>query len=124
MSHRFCILLLIIAPITFQSQLASAEPSPTEILTRGTMAQAEKDLAQPADDNARFALGVAQFLRAVERVGGTLHKYGLRDDEAARALPFARLPVPQNPDPQPVGYDDVRAMLQTWLSDMDRVRQT
>src|SRR3954447_23006121 len=88
------------------------------------MAQAEKDLQQPADDNARFALGIAQFIRAVEHVGGSLYKFGLRSDELTRNLPFARLPVPQNPNPQPVTADDVRAIFQTWLDDMDRVRQT
>ena len=42
-------------------------------LTKGELQTAEKELTQwleknPADDTARFGLGVAQFVRAIERL--------------------------------------------------------
>src|SRR4051812_15929054 len=92
--------VIVVVAIALLTSRAAAQTAPSDILTRATMAQAEKQLQDPTDDNARFALGIAQFLRAVERLGGTMNKFGLRQDELTQELPFGRLPVPKNSNPQ------------------------
>ena len=115
---------------SFAAAPARARPAdPAQILTRGTMGQAVEELAaaveaRPDDDTARFALGVAQTLRGVERVAGALHRYGLRTDTWAESLPFFRLPVPPNPNPEPISYEESRQILLDWLDDLAAARKT
>jgi hypothetical protein len=78
--------------------------------------------AAPSDDQARFALGAAQFLRAVERLGQSLHRYGLQteysDQVGLLALPILRLPIPENPHPEPINYGAFRSALADFVADL------
>jgi hypothetical protein len=125
---RVLLVLLILFPPAAAAR-QGGEVEPADLLTRGTMSQAVADLNQrleqhPRDDNARFALAIAQTLRAVESLAGSLHRYGLRTDTWAREMPFFRLPVPDNPNPEPIGYEQSRQIVQAWLDDMQAVRST
>lgn len=80
--------------------------------------------AQPEDDQARFALGALQFTQAVERLAQFSYRHGLRDSLQVMFLPFFRLPVAQNPAPEPLTYDLTRAMLQAVISDLARAEAT
>jgi hypothetical protein len=76
--------------------------------------------AAPDDAQARFALGAAQFLGAVEGLARNLHRHGLRgasDDSFGGLveLPFLRVPVPPNPDPAPLAYEGFRAILDEFV---------
>src|SRR5262249_32336710 len=62
----------------------------------------------------RFGLGTVQFLRAVERVVQSFHRYGLRAGILGNVLPLARLPIPPNEHPEPIRYTDLRAIMQAW----------
>jgi hypothetical protein len=60
----------------------------------------------PGDAEAGFALGLAQFLGALEGPGQGLHRYGLTspyDNLAGQALggtvPFLRVPIPERRRP-------------------------
>jgi hypothetical protein len=79
----------------------------------------------PEDAAAGFALGLARFLGAVERLGQGLHRYGLAStygNPAGLALgggvPFLRVPIPENPAPEPVTYDGLRDVLERFVSDL------
>lgn len=80
----------------------------------------------PGDDQARFGLGVLQFIRAVERLGQSLHRHGgLADAERhARVIPLLRLPVPPNPTPAETNYADVRGMLKAFIADLAAAEKT
>jgi hypothetical protein len=72
----------------------------------------------PGDAQARFALGTAQFLGAVEGLGQGLYDHGLearidvnRWDPSVTDLPFLRLPVGHNPVPTPFSATAFRAIL-------------
>jgi hypothetical protein len=87
--------------------------------------------AAPEDAEAGFALGLAQFLGAVEGLGQGLHRYGLAstyDNPAGQALggavPFLRVPIPENPAPEPVTYEGLRAVLAEFVSDLAEAEQT
>lgn len=95
-------------------------------LAEGITALEARLTSHPADDQARFGLGVTQFLRAVERLGQSLHRHGALgpDNQLARMVPFLRLPVPPNPDPAEVSYADVRTMLAAFLVDLAAAEKT
>jgi hypothetical protein len=40
------------------------------------------------------------------------------------ALPFARLPIPNNDHPEPIRYADLRAIMQTWNEDLAKAEAT
>ncbi len=91
-------------------------------LRAGELSALETDLtarlaAAPTDDQARFALGATQFIRAVERMAQNMHRYGLEAPrEVQRSLMFFRLPVPPNPKAQPLDYEKMRDVFKEALA--------
>lgn len=84
----------------------------------GTLAQGEADLARaPQNAQAVAALGMIKFARAVETLGQGLHRYGLRAPRSG-SMPILRLPVPENPNPEPLSYDKLRAIYVRFLADL------
>lgn len=88
----------------------------------------ERLAANPDDDEARFALGAVQFLQAIENLGQSFHRYGLSSGESSVAglagLPFFRLPVPPNPNPEKIDYDALRGVLGAVVDDLAKAEQT
>jgi hypothetical protein len=98
-------------------------------LTSGDLAGGQKALtaileADPNDGKARFGLGTVQFVRAVEHLVQGFYKYGLRPDMSGGMIPFARLPVPINPNPRPIGYDDLRTLFEEFIADLGTAEAT
>jgi hypothetical protein len=111
------------------SSAPAQEPLVEKYLLNGKLADGEQALneavtSKPADAQARFSLGMIQFTRAVERMVQTFHRYGLRSGAAGEMLPFARLPIPLNPDPAPVRYANLRALFEQWATDLARAEAT
>jgi hypothetical protein len=91
-------------------------------LAAGTLAPAEVDLqamiaADGANQEARFGLGMVRFVAAVEHLQAGLYRYGLSAPRAF-GVPILRLPVPDNPRPQPIGYSDFRKLLSGFVDDL------
>lgn len=78
--------------------------------------------ANPADEEARFGLGVIQFLRAVENLGRALYEYGAVSENATQ--PFLRLPVPGNQNPSTVSYQEFGRVLDGFAADLSRAEAT
>jgi hypothetical protein len=96
----------------FQSHLAAAQLDAAETLARDRVS------ADPADAQAHFALGTAQFLQAVEGLGQGLYDHGLTQYQQLPAyvpgindLPFLRMPVATNPHPAPFSAEVMRQIL-------------
>ena len=132
---RNLILPLALAGAMLNTEPAAAAELPTvqlmdEGLKSGRLAQLEDDLkarlgAIPADDQARFALGATQFLMAVEHLAQAMYRHGLEAPRGLqRELPFFRFPVPHNPAPEPLSYDEMRAMFQTAVSEFATAEAT
>ena len=106
-----------------------AKPAAFEtLLQQGKVAEAEQVLGQtlteqPGDDNARFALGIVQFLHAVETRMQVFHRYGLRNG-SNMIVPITNLPVPPNPNPDPLDYPTARGVVQGWVDDLAQVEAT
>jgi hypothetical protein len=97
--------------------------------TQQAVETAEAQLAEaPQDDQARFALGTAQFLQALERLGQGFHRHGLTsagDSVVGLAgLPFVRIPVPPNPAPAPLTYEKFRIVLADFVGDLEEAEAT
>ena len=114
---------------TVAAGLPAAEERPVaeKYLLSGDLAGGEEALrailkAHPEDAQARFGLGTVQFVRSVERLIQGFYKHGLQPDLSGGMIPFARLPVPANPKPEPIAYDDLRALFRTFLDDLAEPR--
>ena len=126
-SATCCTALLTAAVCVTPARPADPPPPLAEkYLHAGELAKGEQALeaalaASPKDGQLRFGLGVVRFARGVERLGQSLHEYGVKSEHAS--APFLRLPVPPNPDPAPIRYQTFRRVLDDFrrdLADADR----
>jgi hypothetical protein len=102
---------------------ASAIEEATALLQSGNLAGAAARLdgslqQAPGDQTARFALGAVQFMQATERLGQSLYRHGLEPSPEVFAMPVFRLPVPRNPAPEPITYEQARVMIQRFVDDL------
>ena len=86
-------------------------------LADGATALAAIVTQNPADQEARFGLGMIRFLQAIERLSQGLYRYGLQSPESMM-LPVVRMPVPGNQAPELITYDSFRGLLQTFIDDL------
>lgn len=110
--------------------LAADRPLAEQYLHAGRLAEGETSLqdrlkAEPADDEARFGLGTVQFIRGVERLGQSLYRYGAAPQLGTMLeVPFLRLPVPNNPNPEQITYEKLRSVFRDLLADLKLSEQT
>ena len=127
--RRTLVLTAVLAWLAGASAFAAEPPLAERYLQEGRLAEGERSLAEalkaaPDDDQARFGLGVIQFLRAVEaRVQG-FHRHGLRSDLGGGLSPLTNLPIPPNPGPKPLDAKGLRAMLRGWVDDLGKAEAT
>src|SRR5436305_2956004 len=109
---------------------AAAAPLAERYLLDGKLTEGAKALegrlkTAPNDDQARFGLGVLQFLQTFEHLGGSLYKYGLRTEKAfLRPPPQVKEFLPQNPKPDKLTYAAARQLLQTFIDDLAKAEAT
>jgi hypothetical protein len=109
---------------------AARPPLVEKYLVEGRLADGEKAAREALqknlkDDEVRFGLGAVQFLQGIEHLGQALYRYGrLQDNIIVGVIPFLRIPVPPNPKPEPVRYDDVRDAFRTLVDDLTRAEAT
>lgn len=106
---------------------AAGPPLVEQYLHSGELAKGEQALeaalaANPKDDQVRFGLGVLRFVRGVERLGQSLHEYGVTSEKPD--FPFLRLPVPHNPEPAPITYTAFRRVVDDFVRDLTAAEET
>lgn len=105
-------------------------PLVEKYLLEGKLAYGESTLLaqlkrHTSDDQSRFGLGVLQFLRAVERLAQDLYHYGLGNlSTRGLGIPFLRLPVPVNPEPEALSYYKAHKIIQTFLDNLAQTEAT
>jgi hypothetical protein len=123
------ILLCLIAWVVWSPGLSHAAPPLVEqYLHSGELAKGEQALerallAEPKNDQIRYGLGLLRIVRAVERLGQSLHEYGVISDHS-RFIPFLRLPVPPNPMPNRISHPGFRRLLDDFRRDLERAEAT
>jgi hypothetical protein len=114
-------LLVFAATLCALTPLASSAANPplaAKFLYAGELARGEQalELAAPGDDQAKFGLGVVRFLRAVERLTQSFHEYGMKAGDPN--IPFIRLPVAKNPEPNRISHAAFRRILDDFNRDV------
>jgi hypothetical protein len=109
--------------------IAAGPPTAEAYLYTGRLADGEKELTgllagSPGEDGTRFGLGAIQFVRAVERLSQSFYRYGLEHGPFGNSIPFLRMPIPQNPNPESIDYPAQRRIFQTLLDDLAKVEAT
>lgn len=125
--------ILLAAALAFcVSAPASADPAAREAtvsaLETGALAGGAATLAgmiaaDGTNADARFGLGLIEFIQSVERLSQGLYRYGLQPPQSF-LMPIVRLPVPENPNPEPVDYDKFRALIVAFADDLARAEAT
>ncbi|AUT02616.1 hypothetical protein CLI64_20705 [Nostoc sp. CENA543] len=127
-----CSLLLTLLLLFHFAPLAQSKTPFAEIETylinaqfqEGEAALVAKIQENQNDDQTRFGLGIVQLMGATEKLMQSLYRYGLQQNGITQFFPILRLPVPENPQPQPVTYKDARNILQNLLDDLTKIRAT
>jgi hypothetical protein len=121
-----CLFLILTACLPAQgAPLEEFEAALAEGKLAAAAESMEAAIKQNQDDQqARFALGVVQFLQAVERASQSLYEYGLFGAERHRVIPLIRLPLPPNEDPKEISYEDLRGIVERLTTDLKAVEAT
>lgn len=128
-----CLLLTITLIFSFTPLVKSATKTDVASIeqyliqaqfTEGEVALLAKLSENPNNDNARFGLGIVQLMGGTERLIQSLYRYGLQQNTVTQFFPILRLPVPANPQPQPVTHEDTRNILKDLLKDLNKVKNT
>ena len=79
-------------------------------VTDRNAALAKLEAAAPGDPTSAYAAGAGEFFTALETLASGLHRHGFESPQSFM-LPLMRLPVPDNPNPEPLTYEEFRAIL-------------
>ncbi|MDR6289524.1 MULTISPECIES: hypothetical protein [Inquilinus] len=121
-----------VAALTAAGPAAAATPAELaqKHLYAGTIAEGDKALTailakKPDDAEAIAGLGMIRLARAVEHFSQSLYRFGFQTpQELGMEVPLLAMPVPLNPKPEEIHYEDARAILQTLVDDLALVDQT
>lgn len=91
--------------------------------TLASQVYAELLKGQTADDSLRFQTAAAQVLAGTEGLAQAWYKFGLRSS-FEEVVPFLRMPVPRNPAPEPLSYEDTREALRRFQARLDLAANT
>ncbi|TIS84157.1 MAG: hypothetical protein E5W88_28635, partial [Mesorhizobium sp.] len=68
------------------------------------------EAAAPKDPASAYAAGAGEFFTALELLASGLHRHGFESPQSFM-LPLMQLPVPTNPNPEPLTYEEFRSIL-------------
>src|SRR5690606_37028633 len=74
------------------------------------------------DQEGRFGIGLIRFVQGVEHFAQGLYRHGFASPEFGRMGPALAMPVPVNPNPEPLTYDKLRTLLDGLVGDMDSAK--
>ncbi len=116
------ILVLVVLLVGVGRPALAQQPMVEKYLMTGKLSEGQKVLQQhleknPSDDQAQFGLGTLHFLQAVEHIGKSWYRFGV--NENIRQIPFLRLPVGENKNPDKVTYQSVRSVLKRVIEHLD-----
>ncbi|MER9584046.1 hypothetical protein [Mesorhizobium sp. M0276] len=81
------------------------------------------EAAAPKDPASAYAAGAGEFFTALEILASGLHRHGFESPQSFM-LPLMRLPVPDNPNPEPLTYEQFRAILVAFRDRLEKSAAT
>ena len=122
------ILTIILAKLAILSPFVSANDL-AEYLTYGRFGEGitifEKGIADDgASNRTKFSLGVLQFFEALEILAQDFYRLGLNNQlDQFQNIPFLRLPIPQNPNPEIATPEEISRTLERFHNNITKVNQ-
>jgi hypothetical protein len=121
------LLLFIFDPLASASE--TAREATARNLAAGALAAGDAELSgllakDGRDQEARFGLGMIRFVDAIENLASGLYRYGARAPNAGFPPLGLLVPIPGNPNPQPIAYQDLRRLLQAFVADLAKADAT
>ncbi len=119
--------------LAFSLVQACAADAPGDLLARhveeGKLGECLKVIetalaADAKNDTLRFQLGIAQFLRALEKLEQDWHRLGLHQSLFGEMVPFLRLPVAPNPRPERVTNEAGRKAIADFVARLGEAAET
>lgn len=84
--------------------------------------QVDGDL--PSDEDV-FSLGILQFIHGIEKLCHGMYQSGLNNALGRNLnLPFLRLPIAENPNPEKATYQSIHRIIELFHKDMELVEST
>lgn len=105
------------------AKIATVKALESGLLAAGADELSAMIAADGRNDDARFGLGMVRFIEAVEHLSQGLYRYGLQPPRSF-LMPIVRLPVPENPNPEPIDYGKFRQLLLTFVADLGTAEET
>ncbi|MGX5803082.1 hypothetical protein ACWGS9_17765 [Bradyrhizobium sp. Arg314] len=122
----FAIALSVFLPASFAwAEMPDAAKSmfeATSVTDRNT-ALSTLEAAAAKDPASAYAAGAGEFFTALELLASGLHRHGFESPKSFM-LPLMQLPVPDNPDPEPLTYEDFRAILVAFRDRLEKSAAT
>ncbi|SFO05272.1 hypothetical protein SAMN03159463_00965 [Mesorhizobium sp. NFR06] len=81
------------------------------------------EAAAAKDPASAYAAGAGEFFTALELLAGGLHRHGFESPKSFM-LPLMQLPVPDNPNPEPLTYEEFRAILVAFRDRLEKSAAT
>lgn len=81
------------------------------------------EAAVTKDPQSAYAAGAGEFFTALELLASGLHRHGF-DSPKSFMLPLMQLPVPDNPNPEPLTYEEFRAILVAFRDRLEKSAAT
>lgn len=118
--------LVLLLPLSSAS--AAAPEAASALFEAKTVAERNAALttleaAAPTDPASAYAAGAGEFFTALEILAGGLHRHGFESPQSFM-LPLMRLPVPDNPNPEPLTYEQFRAILVAFRDRLEKSTAT
>lgn len=112
--HFFLLIAVILAPTTVWATSVNKYLATGE-LTAGITDYGSRLEQSNATDGDRFSLAALTFFNSIEGLAQAFYRTGLDSRVGRRAnIPFLRLPIPPNPDPQTVTGKEIRIILEAF----------
>ena len=89
---------------------AAAAAFSADTVSARNAALAELEASKASEPLAAYAAGSIEFFVALEKLGNGLARHGFESPQSFM-LPLMRLPVPENPNPEPLTYEGFRKIL-------------
>ncbi|MCA0057527.1 MULTISPECIES: hypothetical protein [unclassified Mesorhizobium] len=81
------------------------------------------ETAAAKDAASAYAAGAGEFFSALELLASGLHRHGFESPRSFM-LPLMRLPVPENPNPEPLTYEQFRVILVAFRNRLEKSAAT
>ncbi|PQJ29711.1 hypothetical protein [Rubritalea profundi] len=105
------------------SFLAAETPDLQTLLEQGKFEQAIKSHAETPSNQSTFTKALSQLSTSVEDLQQGFYKYGFELNSSTAGIQSVA-PIPHNPNPEIVDYQEIRQLIETFHQDLHAIEKT